>query len=66
MAVYYEGIIDLTEDQKEWFGDRMDESAAGRVLIPTRLYDKFRKIQDNEFLGNELIKCYLIDNVYNS
>ena len=56
----------LTEEQVIWFGDRMTESSTGRVLIPTRLYDKFRKITNNELLTNITIKCWLIDNIYNS
>ncbi|AUR86202.1 hypothetical protein NVP1083O_56 [Vibrio phage 1.083.O._10N.286.52.B9] len=56
----------LTEQQKEWFGDRITESHTGRVLIPTYLYTKFKKIVGNEFLINQHIKSWLIDNVYNS
>ncbi len=56
----------LTEDQKDWFGNRMDESHTGRVIVPSYLYKKFRKIADNDFLSNEDIKCYLIDKCYNS
>ena len=55
----------LTEDQKDWFGNRMDENQSGRVLVPTRLYKKFRIIADNEFISNHDIKAYLIDHVYN-
>jgi hypothetical protein len=54
----------LTEEQKVWFGNRMTESPTGRIIVPTRLYDKFRKITDNEFLKNHEIKCWLIDNCY--
>lgn len=54
----------LTEEQKEWFGSRMDEGRSGRVLVPSYLYKKFKKIFDSEFLSNEAIKCYLIDECY--
>lgn len=55
----------LTDEQKRWFGDRISESQTGRVLIPSYLYAKFKKITVNEHLDNESIKCWLIDNVYN-
>lgn len=55
----------LTDDQKHWFGDRISESQTGRVLVPSYLYAKFKKIVGNENLDNESIKCWLIDNVYN-
>lgn len=54
----------LTEEQKNWFGNRMDESHTGRVLVPSRLYAKFRKITGREHLQNHVIKCWLIDNCY--
>ena len=57
--------IILTEDQITWFGDRMTESHTGRVLVPSHLYTKFKKIADNEFLSKDRIKNYLIDEVYN-
>jgi hypothetical protein len=47
-----------------WFGDRMHESHTGRVLVPSHCYAKFRKLADNEFLSNQQIKDWLIDNVY--
>lgn len=56
--------ITLTEEQKKWFGDRMSESHTGRVLVPTYLCTKFRKITDNENLSNEEIKSFLIDHCY--
>lgn len=55
----------LTEDQKDWFGNRMDESSTGRVLVPTRLYKKFRDATGVSNATNHEIKCWLIDNVYN-
>jgi len=55
----------LTPTQIEWFGHRMNESHTGRVLVPSHCYVKFRKIADNEFLSNLIIKTWLIDNIYN-
>jgi len=55
---------DLTQDQKEWFGSRMHESATGRVLVASYLYKKFRKIADAESWTNGEIKDYLIDRCY--
>ncbi len=53
----------LTKEQKLWFGNRMDESQSGRVLVPTYLYDKFRKLTNTEY-ENHMIKSYLIDYCY--
>ena len=55
----------LTKDEKDWFGDRMDESHTGRILIPKRLYEKFRNITGASTATNAEIKCWLIDNAYN-
>lgn len=55
---------DLTKEQKAWFGDRMTESHTGRVLIPSYLYKKFRKVVDNECVPNDEIKDYLIKHCY--
>lgn len=54
----------LTEEEKDWFGDRMSEGRSGAIRVPTYLYVKFKKITDNEFLKNNDIKCWLIDNCY--
>ena len=62
---YHERNIKLTEEQKTWFGDRMSESGEGRVIIPTHLYKKFKKITDLEHMPNHQIKCWLIDYCYN-
>lgn len=56
----------LTRSEWDWFGDRMTETRSGRVTVPSHCYNKFRKIIDNEFLSNQHIKDWLIDNVYNS
>lgn len=58
--------FELTYQEKQWFGDRLHESHTGRVLVPSHCYKKFKKIADNEFLSNEDIKNWLIDNVYNA
>jgi len=50
----------LTEQQKEWFGDRMDENQSGRVLIPSHLYEKLRNLADDPSLPRYKIKAYLI------
>jgi hypothetical protein len=54
----------LTEDQKDWFGNRMTEGNTGSVKVPSHLYNKFRKIYGDELLSKNLIKTYLIDNCY--
>ena len=56
--------VELTEDQKKWFGDRMSETASGRVVVSSYAYRKFRKVTDLEFLTNDQIKSYLITNAY--
>ena len=55
----------LDDEQKSWFGARMSESHTGRVIVPSYLYVKFKKIVGDEHLKNEHIKIWLIDNVYN-
>ena len=55
---------DFLPSQLLWFGNRINESHTGRVLIPSHCYAKFRKITDNEFISNQEIKDWLIDNVY--
>lgn len=55
----------LTPVQIDWFGNRLHESASGKVIVPSHCYKKFKKIADNEFLSNQDIKTWLIDNVYN-
>jgi hypothetical protein len=56
----------LTDEQKDWFAERMDENASGRVLVPSYLYTKFRKLAENEFISNSDIKNYLIECCYNN
>ena len=56
--------FELTEEQKDWFGNRMDEGRSGAVKVPTYLYDKYRKISDNEFIKNSDIKDILIRQCY--
>ena len=57
--------VELTQEQKDWFANRMDESATGCVKVPAYLYSKFRKIADNECILNATIKTVLIDECYN-
>jgi hypothetical protein len=54
----------LTEQQKDWFGERMRESRSGRVIIPTYLFDKYRKLADDPTIPNHKVKCILIDQCY--
>ena len=56
--------LKLTEEQKDWFGDRMTEGSTGSVKVPTHLYNKFRKIFGDECISNDHIKTYLINNCY--
>tara|TARA_R110000851_G_scaffold22894_1_gene67562 strand:- start:872 stop:1066 length:195 start_codon:yes stop_codon:yes gene_type:complete len=58
--------LQLTEQEKNWFADRMSESGTGRVLIPSNLYHKVRKMADNPFLDNSQIKTFLINECYNN
>lgn len=57
--------VNLTREQKIWFLERMDESETGRVIVPTRLCDKLRKLADDPEITNFECKSYLIDNIYN-
>jgi hypothetical protein len=54
----------LTKEQKEWFGNRMDETQSGRVIVPSYLFEKFRKITGRPELQNHTIKSWLIDYCY--
>jgi hypothetical protein len=54
----------MSNEDLAWFGDRMDEGASGAVKVPTRLYDKFRKITGLEYVKNGEIKTFLIDHAY--
>lgn len=54
----------LTEEQKKWFGDRMHEGPTGRVIVPSHLYAKYRKLSGREFMPNHAIKTILIDQCY--
>lgn len=56
----------LTEDQMYWFSERLRESSTGRVIVPSHCYVKFKRVVENDYLSNEQIKCWLIDNVYNN
>ena len=55
---------DFLPQDLDWFRDRVHESHTGRVLVPSHCYTKFRELVDNEFLSNQQIKSWLIDNVY--
>jgi hypothetical protein len=57
-------LVDLTEDQKNWFAERMGENASGKVLVPSHLYAKFRKITGLEWVNKAVIKDWLIRNCY--
>ena len=54
----------LTEEQKDWFGERISESRTGRVIVPSYLCDKYRKLSDRPDLSNEAVKSILIDECY--
>lgn len=55
----------LTQEQKDWFGDRMTEGATGAVRVPTYLIKKLKKMADMEDMPNDIAKNYLIDKCYN-
>lgn len=57
-------VVLLSDDELDWFGDRMGEGASGAVRVPTRLYDKFRKLTGIEYAKNHEIKEFLITNAY--
>lgn len=54
----------LTPEQKDWFGERLNETASGQVTAPSYLVKKFRKIVGDEELSSMAIRCYLIDYCY--
>ncbi len=54
----------LTDEEKIWFGNRMYESSTGRVIVPSYLITKFRKLVGDEHLDKLHIKNWLIDNCY--
>lgn len=55
----------LNKEQAEWFDERMSESYTGRVIVPTHLCNKFRRITERPDLDNHTIKRWLIDNIWN-
>lgn len=55
----------LTDHQKEWFADRMDESRNGRVIVSTHLVRKYKKITNQPDLENFAVRTILIDYCYN-
>lgn len=57
--------IELTKEQKNWFGERMNENERGRVIVPNHCYIKFKKLIGDSNLTNTDIKSWLIDNIYN-
>ena len=56
----------LTESEKDWFAERMDETQSGRVQVPSNLYKRFKRLVGNDSVPNHEIKCHLIDYCYNS
>jgi hypothetical protein len=56
--------FELNEEQKSWFGNRLNEGATGRVAVPSHLYPKFREIYGNELLSKNEIKSYLLRHCY--
>ena len=56
--------FEWTEELKNWFGDRMDESATGAVTVPSHLYTKYRKLAENPLIPNHEIKSILIRRCY--
>lgn len=57
---------DLSTEQIEWFAERLDESPTGRVIVPTYVLNKFRRLTGSEdcntILENKLI-C-LVDDTF--
>ena len=56
--------FEMTEELKTWFGDRMTESHTGRVIVPSHLYKKYKKLAQNEEIKNHDIRTILIENCY--
>lgn len=54
----------LTEDEKDWFGNRMSEGESGAVTVPTHLLNKLRKLTNQPNISNQVAKSYLIDKCY--
>ena len=54
----------LTEEQKDWFGNRIKESHTGRVIVAQHLVEKFRKLSGDYTTSKEVIKNFLIDQCY--
>lgn len=54
----------LTEDQKKWFGNRLDETQTGKVIVKKYLVKKYRQITGNYHDRDFVIKDEIIKNLY--
>ena len=56
--------LKLTADELNWFGDRMNESHTGRVLVPKYLRTKLIKMAIKPMSDDEA-KDFLINKIFN-
>jgi hypothetical protein len=53
----------LTQEQKDYLIDRCDESASGRILVPTHIIKKYREYTGDMLNCNAVIRAK-IQNIY--
>lgn len=54
-------LSSLTKEQWEYLLNRCDESASGKILVPTRLIEKYRKFSLDYDSSNSKIRMKIID-----
>jgi hypothetical protein len=59
--------MELTNEQKDWFAERMDEGPTGIVSVPSYLIKKYRKLMHlGGSVSDGIIKSRLIAECYNT
>lgn len=56
--------LKLSNEQKEWFAQRMTESRSGNVLVPSHLINKYKKLAGDTTIPSWEVKSTLIDQCY--
>ncbi len=54
----------ISEEDKIWFSERIYTSGTGRIIVPTYLLNKYRKLTEDYKNPNEIIKSRLINDCY--
>lgn len=46
----------ITDEEAEWYADRVEETRTGRIIVKASCVRKFRKLHDDELSTNERIR----------